>query len=279
MSGPITSAQPSGKVLIPNGKTHAAPLIVASQKPATSTPPSLPTSYYDTFLSDAARKRGPSPIRDLFPLEHIPGIISLLAGKPNPDVFPFESLQEVETDAEGISSNALRSILENWPVGKPKPRVLYTVPYGCNPTGMTASLERRREVLRLAGEHDFIILEDDPYYYLYYGSAVPPPSYFSLEREAPEVGRVLRFDSLSKIMSAGIRIGFASGPKPLLQAIDRHVCGDICFDRKYGFPPSYMTYPDGLVESPNAFADAGDCVENPGIVGLRGLQKTHGEGL
>ncbi|KAG5637955.1 hypothetical protein H0H81_002483 [Sphagnurus paluster] len=87
---------------------------------------------------------------------------------------------------------------------------------------MTATIERRKEVLRLAREHDLIILEDDPYYYLYYGKAERPPSYFALELEEPEVGRVLRFDSLSKILSAGIRIGFASGPKPLLQAIDRH---------------------------------------------------------
>ncbi len=34
---------------------------------------------------------------------------------------------------------------------------------------------------------------------------------------------MLRFDSLSKILSAGIRIGFASGPEPLLDAMDRHV--------------------------------------------------------
>lgn len=64
---------------------------------------------------------------------------------------------------------------------------------------------------------------DDPYYYLYYGNDTRYPSYFALELEEPEVGRVLRFDSLSKIMSAGIRIGFASGPETLLQAIDRHV--------------------------------------------------------
>jgi len=31
--------------------------------------------------------------------------------------------------------------------------------YGCNPSGMTATLERRRKMLRLAHEHDFIILE------------------------------------------------------------------------------------------------------------------------
>lgn len=69
----------------------------------------------------------------------------------------------------------------------------------------------------------FIYRPDDPYFYLYYGNETRYPSYFALELEEPEVGRVLRFDSLSKVMSAGIRIGFASGPETLLQAIDRHV--------------------------------------------------------
>jgi len=64
---------------------------------------------------------------------------------------------------------------------------------------------------------------DDPYYFLYYGTKPPPPSYFTLELEQPEVGRVLRFDSLSKILSSGIRIGFVSGPEPLVNAMDMHV--------------------------------------------------------
>lgn len=89
---------------------------------------------------------------------------------------------------------------------------------------MTASTRRRTEVLALAHEHDFIILEDDPYFYLYYGHSPRPPSYFALEAQAGgAVGRVLRFDSLSKVLSAGIRIGFASGPAPLLTAIEMHV--------------------------------------------------------
>lgn len=138
---------------------------------------------------------------------------------------------EVDTDAKGISASSLRATLEGWSTSHPntpKPKILYTVPYGCNPTGMTASVERRREVLALAREHDILILEDDPYYYLYYGVAPRPPSYFALELEGAserdvEVGRVLRFDSLSKILSSGIRIGIASGPEPLITAINRHV--------------------------------------------------------
>ena len=49
------------------------------------------------------------------------------------------------------------------------------------------------------------------------------PSYFALEVQEPEVGHVLRFDSFSKILSAGLRIGFASGPEALLNAIDGYV--------------------------------------------------------
>jgi len=136
---------------------------------------------------------------------------------------------EVPTDAHGIRSESLREKLENWPQGQRRPKVLYTVPYGCNPTGMTATLERKKEVLRLARKYNFIILEDDPYYYLYYGKTVRPPSYFSLEATEPfgeegdgsdAVGRVLRFDTFSKILSAGLRIGFATGPEALLNRID-----------------------------------------------------------
>ncbi|KAG8960044.1 hypothetical protein FRC03_007121 [Tulasnella sp. 419] len=140
----------------------------------------------------------------------------------------FESLHcqlvEVPTDSNGIRSSDLRTILSSWPADKPRPRALYTVPFGCNPTGNSASLERRQEVLALAREYDFIILEDDPYFYLYYGAAERAPSYFNLEAQDLNhpVGRVLRFDSLSKVLSAGLRIGFACGPEPLVEAIIKH---------------------------------------------------------
>lgn len=64
---------------------------------------------------------------------------------------------------------------------------------------------------------------DDPYHFLYYGPSPRPPSYFALEKDQPEPGRVLRFDSLSKILAAGIRLGFVSGPEVLVQAMADHV--------------------------------------------------------
>ncbi|KAG8978528.1 hypothetical protein FRB90_008407, partial [Tulasnella sp. 427] len=132
-------------------------------------------------------------------------------------------LVEIPTDAEGLRTADLRSILEAWPDSRPRPRAIYTVPYGCNPTGTTASLERRKELLALARQYHFLILEDDPYYYLYYGEQERPPSYFKMEAEdGHPVGQVVRFDSLSKILSAGLRLGFVSGPSRVVDAIALH---------------------------------------------------------
>lgn len=73
---------------------------------------SLAPEYYTRFLSDAAKERKPSPIRGLYPLEARPGVISLLAGKPNATTFPFTSIKltarsptdpsrEIETEVNG----------------------------------------------------------------------------------------------------------------------------------------------------------------------------------
>ena len=72
---------------------------------------------------------------------------------------------------------------------------------------------------------DSINTQDDPYYFMYFGTSPRIASYFKLEAQTDDrsVGRVLRFDSFSKVLSSGIRTGFVTGPALLLDAIDRHV--------------------------------------------------------
>ena len=68
------------------------------------------------------------------------------------------------------------------------------------------------------------LLVDDPYFYLYFSDKPRPPSYFKLDGQGPHPrGRVLRFDSLSKVLSAGLRLGFATGPARLIERINIHV--------------------------------------------------------
>jgi DNA-binding transcriptional MocR family regulator len=92
--------------------------------------------------------------------------------------------------------------------------MLYTVPVGGNPTGVSQTLERKKEIYDIAREHNLLILEDDPYYYLQFGDKVP--SYLSMDTD----GRVLRFDSMSKILSSGLRVGWATGPAELVNVMN-----------------------------------------------------------
>ena len=65
-------------------------------------------------------------------------------------------------------------------------------------------------------------MEDDAYAFLYFGDqSKKARSYFELEREInQETGRILRFDSFSKILSSGMRLGFATAPKAFLDRLD-----------------------------------------------------------
>jgi kynurenine/2-aminoadipate aminotransferase len=133
-------------------------------------------------------------------------------------------LADVATDAYGLVPEALDDMLANWPKSNPsgkkdqaRPKLLYVIPTGGNPTGATATLERKQAIYNICSKYDVIILEDDAYYFLQFGQE-RIPSYFSLDVD----GRVMRCDSMSKILSAGLRIGWISGPKPLLERINMH---------------------------------------------------------
>lgn len=125
----------------------------------------------------------------------------------------------VPIDADGIKPDMLLKILQNWPKyhpNKPKPKVLYTIPTGQNPSGATLPNERRRAIYSICCEHNILLLEDDPYWDLRFTDQTTPlDSFLSMDTE----NRVIRFDSFSKTLSSGMRIGYATGPQYLLEKI------------------------------------------------------------
>lgn len=131
---------------------------------------------------------------------------------------------DVPTDEQGLCPSALRQALSKWKpedADDPKsdvPKVMYLVPTGCNPTGHTIPVERKREIYEIAREYNLLIIEDDPYYFLQYERPLVP-SFLSIDED----GRVLRADSFSKCIAAGFRLGILSGPTPLLEKIQMHV--------------------------------------------------------
>ncbi|KAI8984439.1 pyridoxal phosphate-dependent transferase [Mycotypha africana] len=127
----------------------------------------------------------------------------------------------VKTDEFGIVPEYLEQLLDQWPETNPqkrRPHCLYTVPTGGNPTGATTSLSRKKEIYQICSKYDIIIIEDDAYYYIQYLDQNRVPSFFSMDVD----GRVLRTDTISKIMAPGFRIGWLSGPKELLRCISVH---------------------------------------------------------
>uniref|UniRef100_A0A2D4KZS1 Kynurenine/alpha-aminoadipate aminotransferase, mitochondrial n=2 Tax=Micrurus TaxID=8634 RepID=A0A2D4KZS1_9SAUR len=130
----------------------------------------------------------------------------------------------VPSDQHGMIPKALKEVLFRWDpedVKKLKndtPKFLYTIPNGCNPTGASLTTERKKEIYQLARQYDFLIIEDDPYYFLQFNKPWAS-TFLSMDID----GRVIRTDSFSKILSSGLRIGFLTGPKPLIDRVILHI--------------------------------------------------------
>jgi len=129
----------------------------------------------------------------------------------------------VKSDNEGIIPEDLEKVLSNWEPGSDDPsapKFLYINPTGANPTGTVLPESRRHKIYKICSKYNLLILEDDPYYFLQFQEAAKrPPSFFSMDTE----GRVIRFDSFSKILSSGIRLGFVTGPKPIVDRVMLHM--------------------------------------------------------
>ncbi len=109
----------------------------------------------------------------------------------------------VEVEADGISLTALEEALKN----NKNAKLLYLIPTFQNPSGITMSLEKRLGVLELAKKYDIVILEDNPYGELRFaGEDV------STLKNLDTEGRVIYCSSFSKILSAGMRVGFVIAP-------------------------------------------------------------------
>ena len=109
------------------------------------------------------------------------------------------SLVGIKTEEDGISVEDLEAKSAQYPNAK----FLYLCPSFSNPTGMTIPLEKRKAIYKIAQKYDYMIYEDDPYSQLSFdGTCVPEIKKLDTD------GRVVYAASFSKIISAGMRIGF-----------------------------------------------------------------------
>jgi len=122
-----------------------------------------------------------------------------------------ESIPMTEVD---IDIDSLRRNLKRLHKTGINPKFLYTVSNFQNPSGETVSLSHRKELLDIASEYDFLIIEDDPYGELIFeGKSILPIKSFDTK------GRVIYVSTFSKILAPGFRLGWVIASKEILDKL------------------------------------------------------------
>jgi 2-aminoadipate transaminase len=118
----------------------------------------------------------------------------------------------VPVDRHGLNITCLRQEVKRLHTAGKRVKGVYVIPNYQNPTGVTLTLKRRRQLIRLAEAFDLIIFEDDPYGDLRFeGRRLP--SLKSLD----DRGRVIHLRSLSKTFVPGMRLGWVCGEKAVIR--------------------------------------------------------------
>jgi 2-aminoadipate transaminase len=184
-----------------------------------------------------------------------PGDVVICEAPTYPGAVPvFCSYQaevmQVEVDEDGMRIDLLEELLEKLGREGRRPKFVYTVPSFQNPAGVTMSLQRRARLVELAAHHEMLVVEDNPYGQLRYEGEPLPPLY-----QLDGGDFVIYLGTFSKILSPGIRLGWAVAPPPVMEKI---VLGkqatDLCtstmtqyFVREYFAEGRWRDYVEDLV--------------------------------
>lgn len=122
-------------------------------------------------------------------------------------------LLDIPIDENGIILDRLENSIKKLNKKGRRPKFLYTIPTYQNPTGVSISIERRKELLKLCLDFGLLILEDTAYNELWY-DAPPPPTLFELDG-GNEL--VVQTGTFSKVIAPGLSIGWAIGAKPIIK--------------------------------------------------------------
>lgn len=103
-------------------------------------------------------------------------------------------------------------------------KFIYVLPNFQNPTGVTLSRERRKELVEIADAYGVPIVEDDPYGQLRYeGEHLPPVVVLDDEMRAKEVpiysGNVIYTSTFSKILAPGLRLAWVVAPTEVIKKL------------------------------------------------------------
>ncbi|WP_276814509.1 PLP-dependent aminotransferase family protein [Desulfurococcus amylolyticus] len=109
----------------------------------------------------------------------------------------------VPMDDNGMITEKLEDVVKRLHSEGKKLKLIYTIPTGQNPSGVTMSMDRRKHLLEIASRYDLLVAEDAAYNHLVYEPVDVKPL-----RSMDTEDRVIYIGSFSKIFGTGLRIGW-----------------------------------------------------------------------
>ena len=128
-------------------------------------------------------------------------------------------IKKIGMDRQGISMTRLSKAIK-----KTDFSLLYTIPNYHNPTNILMSKKRRDDLLQWCEHNKIAIIEDDAYGDLWFDE-MPPHALKSSDNN----GLVLYLGTVSQTLSAGLRLGWIVGPKPVIKRLS-----DVKMQTDYG---------------------------------------------
>jgi DNA-binding transcriptional MocR family regulator len=118
--------------------------------------------------------------------------------------------------------------------------IIYCVPTFSNPTGMTMTITRREQLVRLARRYNALIISDDVYDFLKWGQAPPLPRLVDIDAvldggPPTPFGNTVSNGSFSKLLGPGLRTGWAEGTAAFIHGLF------LCGSSTSGGPPSQLS--------------------------------------
>ena len=108
---------------------------------------------------------------------------------------------------DGVDTEALEKILKEEEI-----KLFYSVTSFQNPTGITYSRDKRREVAEILTKHNTLLVEDNPYGEIrFMGEDIPPIKYM--------IPDSILFGTFSKIVSPGMRMGWIVAPPEVMEKL------------------------------------------------------------
>ena len=150
-------------------------------------------------------------------------------------------------DDDGLQTSLLPEAIQSGP------KFMYLLPNFQNPGGVTLSLERRKQIVKVANDHGIPILEDDPYGQLRYESDYVSPLYACDQYNIPNqnghyTGNVIYMSTFSKTLAPGFRLGWIAAPLEVINKLVQLKQGADLHTSTFAQMVVYEAAKDGFIE-------------------------------